>query len=138
MIRRCITNNSADGIIPIYTSFIRPILKTNRSALNLTKKRRKCFRTSSKTVRITHALSFIPFSVNIYRADMRETYKRLNNDYTINPKIFFKLRYDNLTHHLKNIHKKKNYSRSAETVFFSNRMVDAWNDLDENIGNAKK
>ena len=68
---------------------------------------------------------------------MRETYKLLNKDYKVNPEQFFQLNQDRLRGHSKKIHKQRSRTE-IRRQFFSNRVVDAWNELDENIVNAKK
>ena len=68
---------------------------------------------------------------------MREKYKIINKDYKINPEIVFELKHDNLRGNSKKIHKQRSRPE-VRKQFFSNRAVDAWNDLDENIVNAKK
>ena len=68
---------------------------------------------------------------------MRETYKLLNNNYKVNPDIFFKLKQDNLRGHSMKVHKQRTRTE-IRRQFFTNRVVDAWNDLDENIVNAQK
>ena len=69
MIRRCFTNRSANVIVPIYTSLIRPILETY-SAWNpwlkkdidaLERVQRRCEKLCSESV------SFVPLSVRRYR-----------------------------------------------------------------------
>ena len=68
---------------------------------------------------------------------MHETYKLIHKNYKIDPDIFFKLKHDNLRGHSKKIHKQRSRTE-VRRQFFSNRVVDAWNELDENIVSAKK
>ena len=84
MVRRCFTNRSANVIIPIYTSLIRPILETNSSAWNpwlkkdidaLERVQRRCEKLC------TESLTFESLHERRYRADMRETFKLLKNAY---------------------------------------------------------
>ena len=125
----------------IYTSLIRPILllETNSAAWNpwlrkdidaLEQAQRRCEKLC------TDPLNFVPLSVRRYRADMRETYKLLNNAYKVNPDIYFKLKHDNLRGHSKKVHKQRARTE-IRRQFFTNRVVDAWNDLDEHTVNAK-
>ena len=140
MVRRCFTNRSANVIIPIYTSLIRPILETNSSAWNpwlkkdidaLERVQRRCEKLCIES------LTFESLHERRYRADMRETFKLLKNAYKVNPDMFFKWKQDNLRGHPMRIHKQRSRTE-IRRQFFSNRVVDAWNDFDENIVNAKK
>ena len=60
---------------------------------------------------------------------MCETYKILNHEYKLSPHDFFELSEDNLRGHNLKLSKQR-FRTDIRRNFFSNRVVNEWNNLD--------
>ena len=73
-----------------------------------------------------------------YRGDMLQTYKILHQEYDIDQEIFFKSPSDNRTRcHSFKIFKDR-VDNKTRRHFFSNCVVNMWNDLPEEVVSATK
>ena len=137
LVKRCFTG--LDNKIEIlYKTLIRPVLeyganvwspwhKKDQQALDSVQ--RRCLRLSSKEIKLDSLDKRRMFS------DMCETYKFLHGLYKISPEKFFSHPNRNLRGHSLKLAKK--YTRSDTfKYFFSNRVVDKWNDLPEYVVSA--
>ena len=134
MIRRCFTNHSPVVVRNLYCGLVRPILETNSPAWNpwlkkdiecLDKVQRKCERLCSQDLHLQ------PLAQRRLKADMRETYKLLHGHYKTDTSSMFTLseRSGLRGHELKLA--KESSRTEVRHQFFSNRVVNAWNGLDE-------
>ena len=132
MIRRCFSNKSYLTIKPLYTTLVRPILESVSTAWNPSLQRdiTELDKIQSRAEKLcTPRIKFQDLSERRRRADMCETYKILNHEYKLNPRDFFELSDDDLRGH--NLKLSKQRSRTdIRRNFFSNRVVNEWNNLD--------
>jgi hypothetical protein len=133
MIRRCFTNLTPRKVSILYKSIIRPILETTSTAWNpwtqkdinlLNRAQRKCEKLSNQP------LIFESLTARREKADLRETYKLVNNKYKTNASTFFEMNIRGLRGHSQKL--KVQYARTEiRRNFFSNRVVSSWNNLSE-------
>ena len=139
MIRRCFSNKSHETIQPLYTTFVRPIIENNSSAwgpwlqkdiIILNKVQRRAENLCSDNIK------FESLESRRIRCDLRETFKIYNDNYRLDSRNFFKKSTDMSTRGHE--HKlAKSYSRTdIRKHFFTNRVIDNWNSLSNDIVNA--
>ncbi len=118
---------------------MRPIIETNSTAWSpwtqkdkhiLDMVQRKCEKLSYPRC------EFEPLSVRREKADLRETYKILNNYYKIDPEKFFRENPRGLRGHSRKL--CVNYARTeVRRSFFTNRVIQPWNRLTEEAATAE-
>ena len=139
VIKRCFTNRSANTVNILYKSIIRPVLEYGspvwapwhkKDITALDKVQAKCTKLCNDNLELE------PLSTRRLHQDLVEVYKYLHGYYKTNPDTFFSLSQRNLRGH--SLKLTKSYSRTdARKHFFSNRVVDAWNQLPEEVVTAK-
>ena len=135
MIRRSFSNKSHLTIIPLYTTLVRPILETvspawsphtQKDIYELDKIQRRAERLCDPRIK------FQDLSERRARADICETYKILHRDYKLNPSDFFTLSEDNRRGHDLKLVKQRSCT-DIRKHFFSNRVINQWNKLSNDV-----
>ena len=136
MIQRCFSNWSPTVIRQLYCGIVWPTIESNSPIWNpwlqkdidmLDKVQRRCERLCSEDLMLQ------PLTTRRHNADMRETYKILHDHYLLDKTSLFT---SSETHQLRGHQLKlaKDYSRTeVRQAFFSNRVVNEWNRLDEAV-----
>ena len=138
MIRRSFSSKSPLTVKPLYTTLVRQILETVSPVWNphMQKDIAELDKIQHRAERLCDPrITFQDLSQRRFRADMCETYKILHHEYRLEPDKFFTLSDDNLRGH--NFKLSKQRSRTyIRKNYFSNRVVNAWNKLDNKTVNA--
>ena len=133
MIKRCFTNFTEKKVTTLYQSIIRPALEYASPVWNpwykqdidkLEKVQRKCLQLCSKEIELDSLDKRRKFT------DCVETYKFVHNQYKTPASMYFKQPARELRGHSQKL--MKQYSRTdIRKNFFSNRVVDTWNSLQD-------
>ena len=138
LIRRCFTNLTSEKVSILYKSIVRPILEYGSTVWSpylvkdieaLDKVQRRCTRISN------HPFHIEPLELRRRRQDMCEVYKYLHHSYKTNTDNLFKLNTSITRGH--NFKLTKHFARTdVRKNFFSNRVVNYWNDLPSAVVSA--
>ena len=138
LIKRCFTSFSEQKISTLYKSLIRPVLEYGspvwspwhkKDIEELEKVQVRCLRLSPSQISMPTLQDRRQFS------DLCEVYKYINNLYKTPPETFFSHPQRQLRGHSAKLH--KNYCRTdVRKNFFSNRVVDKWNSLPQEVVSA--
>ena len=138
LIRRCFTNLTSEKVSILYKSIVSPILEYGSTVWSpylvkdieaLDKVQRRCTRISN------HPFHIEPLELRRRRQDMCEVYKYLHHSYKTNTDNLFKLNTSITRGH--NFKLTKHFARTdVRKKFFSNRVVNYWNDLPSAVVSA--
>ncbi len=152
IIRRSFTYLDKDMLLLLYKSLVRPHLEYGNVIWNpkLKRVKRSIEAVQRRATRMVPELAHLSYQERLeqlklptlvyrrQRADMLETYKILHNEYDIDQEIFFKCPGNSRTrgHSLKIF--KDRVENTTRRHFFSNRVVNMWNELPEEVVSASK
>ncbi len=152
IIRRSFTYMDKDMMLMLYKSLIRPHREYGNVIWSPKLKRviRSLEAVQRRATRTVPELSHLPYHERLeqlklptlvyrrHRGDMLQTYKILHQEYDMDREIFFKSASDNRTRgHSFKIFKDR-VDNTAIRHFFSNRVINMWNDLPEEVVSATK
>jgi hypothetical protein len=138
MFRRCFSGFTKDKVTILYKSLIRPILEYASTAWcpwfvkdisRLQKVQDRCLNLCAESVNLE------PLIERRHRGDLIDTYKYLNNMYRTDPTNLFVKPTKQLRGHSLKLQKQRVRTDVAK-YFFKNRIVDSWNQLDEELVTA--
>ena len=138
LIRRCFTDLTSEKVKKLYTVSIRSLLEYcspawspyHKQDINkLEAVQRRCLKLATSEVDMPS------LAERRNEIDLKETYKFLGNMYKSPPEAYFRSAQLQLRGHSRKL--QKNFSRrEVRKNFFSNRVVDKWNELPEKTVNA--
>ncbi len=137
MIRRCFSNHSHSVIVPLYKSIVRPTLETCSPAWNpwlvkdktaLDKVQKRC-----KDLCLTD-ITLEPLSTRRTKADMCETWKQLNNR-SIDTGLHIN-EHSTTRGNTQKIEKNFPGHTNIRLNYFSNRVINQWNRLNNHVVTA--
>ncbi len=151
IIRRSFMHMDKEMMLSLHKSLVRPHLEYGNVIWCPKLKRviRSLEAVQRRTTKMIPELAHLPYKERLeqlklptlvyrrWRGDMLQTYKILHQEYDINQEIFFKPPADKRTrgHSMKLF--KDRVTNATRSHFFSNRVIDMWNDLPEEVVSAK-
>ena len=139
LIRRCFTNLTSEKVSILYKSIVRPILEYGSTVWSpylvkdieaLDKVQQRCTRISNQPFHIE------PLELRRRSHDMCEVYKYLHHSYKTNTDKLFKLNTSITRGHSFKLAIKHFARTDIRKTFFSNRVVNCWNDLPSAVVSA--
>ena len=139
MIRRCFSNLTAKKISILYQTIIRPLLEYaspvwspwySKDINLLEQTQKRCLKLSHEPVKLDS------LQTRRNTTDIIETYKITNGLYKVNKDHFFKQPSRTLRGHQQKLFKPHSRTNIHKN-FFTQRVVDSWNHLPENLPVAK-
>ena len=131
IIRRCFSDLTSEKVTILYTTIIRPILEyasptwnpwTKHDIQTLEKTQRRCLRLCKEHIDLPS------LEQRRRNTDIVETYKILNNLYTVNPDKYFQRPHRDLRGHSQKLFQPRTNSEVRRN-FFSSRVIKDWNRL---------
>ncbi len=138
MIHRCFSNHSRAVISPLYKSIVRPIIENSSPAWNpwLQKDINKLDSVQKRCVKLcSNNIEFESLSDRRQKADLKETYKQVHGLYKNPSQLQVAERQYNTRGHSKRLGKEHSRTEIRKT-FFTNRVVNTWNNLPESLVTA--
>ncbi len=152
VIRRSFSYMDKDMMLMLYKSLVRPHLEYGNVIWSpkLKRVKRSLEAVQRRATRMVPELAHLPYKERLeqlklpslvyrrHRGDMLQTYKILHNEYDIDQETFFKSPSDNRTrgHSLKIF--KDRAENTTRRHFFTNRVINMWNELPEEVVSAPK
>lgn len=139
LIKRCFTSFTPEKVKTLYTTMIRPVLEygsttwsphLKKDISQLESVQRRCIRIANDTFTLPS------LQQRRQDQDLCETYKLTHNLYKLDSEKFFNISSTTQTrgHDMKIL--KTHVKTDVRKYFFSNRVVDPWNDLPQSIVSA--
>ena len=139
MIKRCFSHFTEEKITILYKSIIRPVLEyasavwnpsCNKDIERPEKVQKRCLRLCPTEIKLP------TLAERRRQIDLVETYKFMNDRYKTPPSTFFQIPpREGLRGHSLKLYKQKTRTEVAKN-FFSNRVVNEWNSLTQEIISA--
>ena len=132
LIKRCFSTRNKDTLSILYKSIVRPVLEYGSPVWSpwLKKDKELLDKVQTNFSKICNNTDLEPLTSRRERCDLVETYKFLNHHYKTNPQTFFQRSQLQLRGHSFKLKKQHSYTDTRKH-FFSNRVVNPWNQLPE-------